>query len=54
MPVLLPKSCVCGASFTVENALGCPQGGFLFVGHNDMRDSIAHLYYLRRFAMMLV
>ena len=43
MPALLLKSCVCGVSFTVEHALSCPRGGFLFVCHNDIRDSIAHL-----------
>ena len=29
--------------FTVEHALSCPRGGFLFVRHNEIRDSIAHL-----------
>ena len=43
MPALLPASCVCGVSFTVEHALSCPQGGFLFLCHNEIHDSIAHL-----------
>ena len=43
MPALLPASCVCGVSFTVEHALSCPRGGFLFVRHNEIHDSIAHL-----------
>ena len=25
------------------SALSCPRGGFLFVRHNEIRDSIAHL-----------
>ena len=29
--------------FTVEHALSCPWGGFLFVHHNEICDSIAHL-----------
>ena len=43
MPALLPVSSVCGVSFTVEHALSCPRGGFLFVRHNEICDSIAHL-----------
>ena len=43
MPALLPASSVCGVSFTVERALSCPQGGFLFVCYNEIHDSIAHL-----------
>jgi len=42
----------CGISFLEEHALSCPRGEFLFVRHNEIRDSIAHL--LRRFAMMFV
>ena len=35
---------VCVVSFfTVEHALSCPRGGFLFVRHNEIRDCIAHL-----------
>ena len=43
MPALLPASCIYGVSFTVEHALSCPWGGFLFVRHNEICDSIAHL-----------
>ena len=50
MPALLPKSCVCGVPFTVEHALSCPQGGFLFVHHNDNMTLL--LIYLMKSVMM--
>jgi len=37
-----PVMCV-WCLFSVEHALSCPRGGFLFVRHNEIRDSIAHL-----------
>ena len=33
---------MCGVSFTVEHALSCPRGGFLFVCHKNIHD-FAHL-----------
>ena len=41
--LLCCKSCLCGVSFTVEHALSCPRGGFFFVCHNHICDSIAQL-----------
>jgi len=43
MPALLPWFCVYVVSFSVEHVLSCPQGGFLFVQHNEICDSITHL-----------
>ena len=42
-PSDLPSECVCGASFTVEHALSCPQGGFRSLRHNEVRDLSAQL-----------
>jgi len=39
----MPDSCVRDTSFTVGHALSCTWGRFLFVHHNEIRDSIAHL-----------
>ena len=43
LPALLPQPCVCGVAFSVEHVLSCPRGGFLFVRHNKICDSITYL-----------
>ena len=42
-PTHLPKSCVCGHSFTVDHALSCPTGGLPTVQHNELRDFTAQV-----------
>ena len=42
-PSNTPKSCVCGANFTVEHMLSCPRGGFPTIRHNEIRDITANL-----------
>ena len=37
----LPKTCNCGADFTVAHALSCPLGGFPTLRHNETRDLLA-------------
>ena len=37
-PGLLPSSCVCGQSFTVEHAMNCHCGGFPSICHKELRD----------------
>lgn len=40
-PSELPKSCHCGAQFTVPHALSCPLGGLPTIRHNETRDLLA-------------
>ena len=42
-PALIPSTCACGTSFSVEHALSCPMGGFPIVRHNEVRDLTAKL-----------
>ena len=42
VPSRTPSSCVCGADFTVEHMLSCPQGGFPSIRHNEIRDITAN------------
>ena len=42
-PSLLPATCACGRSFTVDHALNCPTGGFPTLRHNEIRDFTANL-----------
>ena len=42
-PSQLPSHCVCGTEFNTEHALSCPNGGFLIVRHNEVRDFTAGL-----------
>ena len=42
-PVNLLQTCVCGKSFSVEQAFSCPCGGFPSKCHNDIRDLTACL-----------
>ena len=37
----LPNVCACGKKLTVEHALSCPKGGFVYQRHNEIRDTIA-------------
>ena len=39
----LPIDCACGASFTVDHAFTCSQGGFPILRHNEIRDITAQL-----------
>ena len=40
-PADLPRSCQCGAEYTVSHALSCPLGGFPTHRHNETRDLLA-------------
>ena len=40
-PTDLPRSCQCGADYTVPHALSCQLGGFPIHRHNETRDLIA-------------
>ena len=42
-PSLLPTTCICGKSFTVDHALNCPTGGFPSICHNEICDLTANL-----------
>ena len=42
-PALIPSTCACGTSFSVEHALSCPMGRFPIVRHNEVRDLTAKL-----------
>ena len=37
----LPSVCACSKPFTIEHALSCPKGGFIYKRHNELRDTIA-------------
>ena len=43
LPQRLPKSCVCGQTFSVDHSLTCPCGGFPTLRHNEIRDITAEL-----------
>ena len=40
-PPMLPTTCVCNKSFTIDHALNCPTGGFPTIRHNELRDFTA-------------
>ena len=40
-PSRLPRTCVCGSSFTVDHAMVCPYGSFPSLRHNELRDLTA-------------
>ena len=42
-PQLLPTTCTCGHSFTIDHALCCPTGAFPIVRHDELRDLTADL-----------
>ena len=42
-PPLLPTTCACGTSFTIDHALNCPTGGFPIIRHNEVQDITADL-----------
>ena len=42
-PSLLPTTCICGKSFTVDHALNCPTGVFPSIRHNEIRDLTVNL-----------
>ena len=42
-PSLLPSSCACGQSFSVDHALSCHMGGFHTIHHNENQDLTANL-----------
>ena len=35
------SKCHCGAKFAINHALNCPQGGFIIIRHNEVRDFLA-------------
>ena len=39
----LPSTCACGKPFSVDHALSCPKGGFIYQRHNTLRDTIAQM-----------
>ena len=42
-PTLLPLTCVCGNTFSIEHVLSCPCGGYPSIRHNELRDITATL-----------
>ena len=42
-PPLLPTTCACVKSSTIDHTLKCPTGGFLIIRHNEIRDLTADL-----------
>ena len=42
-PPLLPTTCACGKSFTIDLVLNCPTGGFPIIRHNEVQDLTAEL-----------
>ena len=38
-----PRTCICGAQFTVDHAMVCHMGGFPTIHHNEVRDTTASL-----------
>ena len=42
-PNLLPSTCVCGKTFSIEHALTCPCRGYPSIRHNKLRDITATL-----------
>ena len=39
----LPNECVCGNRFDISHALSCKKGGYITLGHNEVRDITAKL-----------
>ena len=39
----LARSCVCGATYSIQYALSCPRGGFIINRHNEIRNYTAEL-----------
>lgn len=39
----LPSICPCSKVYSVDHAMSCPKGGFLYMRHDEMKDSIANL-----------
>ena len=37
----LPSTCACSKNYSIEHALSCPKGGFIYQRHNELRDTIA-------------
>ena len=37
----LPVTCACSKAFTIDHALSCPKGGFVYQRHNELRDTLA-------------
>ena len=39
----LPSDCVCGSKFSVDHALQCKVGGFIYMRHNELVNMTANL-----------
>ena len=39
----LPTSCPYDSKFDIEYSISCRKGGFLYIGHNDLRDLTANM-----------
>ncbi|XP_066911589.1 uncharacterized protein [Clytia hemisphaerica] len=39
----LPTHCACGKPYSVDHALSCAKGGFVYQRHNELRDTIANI-----------
>ena len=39
----LPSKCKCGSTFSIDHALSCKKGGFVSLGHNQVRNLTASL-----------
>ena len=51
-PNLLPSTCVCGKTFSIELTLNCPCGGYPSIRHNELQDitatlltEVSHVYH---------
>ena len=39
----LPTTCACNKSFSIDHALSCPKGGFVYQRHNEIRDLLSSI-----------
>ena len=39
----LPTSCPCSSKFDNQHTMSCKSGGFIYIGHNDLRDLTANV-----------
>ena len=43
LPLQTPAHCDCGANFSIDHSLSCPNGGFPSIKYNEVRDLTARL-----------